>query len=982
MEFGNGFTTIGAAANADDHRKMLMYFDRLKSSNEGLEYSVTELLNNEFKENQEEMIFLHWKVLEFHIQNRHEELPPEVILGLRKALMSWLQKQSNELKSMPLYLRNKAAQVFALLFAKEFLSSWPSMMLDVMKVCLNKTNTGVDFYLRMLLAIDVEVVDRTIMHSEIEQAHNQNIKDTMRETCIPAMVESWYNLLLLCTQNPNPNIASMCLDVVGAYIEWIDINMIANEKFLPLIFMFMGVNVDSEVRESACDCLREIAIKGMLPLDKIRLIEVLWPEIKPYCQVQDKDDVDYLIKLSKLIGGIGSALITAWVKYIKLENISDIAKSSPNVQQNYISLVTAAEDKAPFCFQFVGHEDDDVSQQCVQFALDYIDMLKKIKNMNGSQKQNIVVLFNTLAKKFKYDSEYCFENEGEEEAEFKEYLKGLKNIYENLIQLDPDLVQSKVRELLAETLGKWQYLEFSDVEVCIRLLYLLGESLAVNLGSQFTNDAGSKTPLHDMLTILTSSGVCDHPHPYVRLMYFETVVRYDRFLILQGTNENVLLGVMQAFLDERGVKSTNPAIRSRCSYLLSRFVKTTCKSLQSFTEKLLTQIESLLMTRHDESGQIFSPDDKLFVYELAGTLIVNSSLDGKTKNALMTSLLSPLVEGFNPSLNKMHEVYKMETESGSTHFSSEQLANDINYSMSYASRTSKAFSNKHTMAQAGCSDVYTETLRIFLSGFDVEVYHDIIHSGIRQYLHRMVICLEEEVLPFIPIAVQNLLKHCNARALHQFIPLINQIVNKFKKSISPFLAEIFMPVVRTVFQILSEEQGELSEDAKTVRRTYFQFIHAIVSNNLAEVILKQENSDAEMVLLTIKQGAVDFPDPTAQKVCFNIFHKLVASWKTTQNGALREFIIQIIVPACFQAPTQPTFDFSDGQTILVLKETSSIMKDLYGILGIELIQALKLYLPNLELSESVADEYCQALAQLDKKQFRNYTKAFFQRGRC
>ena len=50
----------------------------------------------------------------------------------------------------------------------------------------------------------------------------------------------------------------------------------------------------------------------------------------------------------------------------------------------------------------------------------------------------------------------------------------------------------------------------------------------------------------------------------------------------------------------------------------------------------------------------------------------------------------------------------------------------------------------------------------------------------------MVVCLDAEILPFIPAAMENLLKHADAKELHDFIPLINQVVSKFKVSVIVF----------------------------------------------------------------------------------------------------------------------------------------------------------------------------------------------------
>lgn len=96
------------------------------------------------------------------------------------------------------------------------------------------------------------------------------------------------------------------------------------------------------------------------------------------------------------------------------------------------------------------------------------------------------------------------------------------------------------------------------------------------------------------------------------------------------------------------------------------------------------------------------------------------------------------------------------------------------------SRTSKAFSNKQTVKQCGCSEVYLDCLQTFLPALSCPLQKDILRSGVRTFLHRMIICLEEEVLPFIPSASEHMLKDCEAKDLQEFIPLINQITAKFK----------------------------------------------------------------------------------------------------------------------------------------------------------------------------------------------------------
>ena len=52
----------------------------------------------------------------------------------------------------------------------------------------------------------------------------------------------------------------MCLEVITAYVSWIDINLIANQRFVDALLRYMSIK---NLREAACDCIHGIIIKGM-----------------------------------------------------------------------------------------------------------------------------------------------------------------------------------------------------------------------------------------------------------------------------------------------------------------------------------------------------------------------------------------------------------------------------------------------------------------------------------------------------------------------------------------------------------------------------------------------------------------------------------------------------------------------------------------------------------------------------------------------
>lgn len=68
----------------------------------------------------------------------------------------------------------------------------------------------------------------------------------------------------------------------------------------------------------------------------------------------------------------------------------------------------------------------------------------------------------------------------------------------------------------------------------------------------------------------------------------------------------------------------------------------------------------------------------------------------------------------------------------------------------------------------------------------------------------MIICLEEEVLPFIPAASQHMLKDCEAKDLQEFIPLISQITAKFKVPTPLCRAESLTLGIMWVFESRSQ----------------------------------------------------------------------------------------------------------------------------------------------------------------------------------
>ncbi|XP_020631719.1 exportin-T-like [Orbicella faveolata] len=96
------------------------------------------------------------------------------------------------------------------------------------------------------------------------------------------------------------------------------------------------------LRESACDCMHEIIIKGMEPVAKQELVESLLSVLEKsgVLQLQEDEDADFLAKLAKLMGAAGTQLLNSYNKLTKSGDTEAAAK-----------CLCAAEEKLPYLFK-------------------------------------------------------------------------------------------------------------------------------------------------------------------------------------------------------------------------------------------------------------------------------------------------------------------------------------------------------------------------------------------------------------------------------------------------------------------------------------------------------------------------------------------------------------------------------------------------------------------------------------------------------
>ena len=288
----------------------LAYFEQLKSSDTGWQLASSTLVNPALRATLSDHVkFFSLQIVEAFVKHSYAKSDHAQQQSMRSFLSQWIQLQVFQSVSAVLvlvlklrilqvsqpvqekiFIRNKAAQVFALVFVNDYPDRWPTFFADLLQT-LSLGSRTVDHYLRVLLAVDLEVVDREVMHSKEVADRNTRIKDHMRESCVPDLVDSWYHIMVICIEayflfqlmltcvmfqtaceKTDADLVCQTLEVVGAYISWINISLIANLRFVDLLVRFLR---EATLREAAADCLHDIVAKGMDPVAKTKLVESL-----------------------------------------------------------------------------------------------------------------------------------------------------------------------------------------------------------------------------------------------------------------------------------------------------------------------------------------------------------------------------------------------------------------------------------------------------------------------------------------------------------------------------------------------------------------------------------------------------------------------------------------------------------------------------------------------------------------------------------
>ncbi|CAJ0829023.1 14246_t:CDS:10 [Entrophospora sp. SA101] len=887
------------------------------------------------------------QVLDDVLQNRFTTLDSSQIIQIRSTLMEFFQREYvvGDVNDEPQYLKNKFATTLTLLFVQLYPSNWQNffdeflLLIQSNNININgerKTNSRtVDIFLRILLSIDEKVANIAISRGKEEAIRNTTIVNNMRAGDIQKLATIWYEILN-DYRLQNQDIAQM---------SWIDISLIVNDAFISLLYQLLS---DSKLKISACECLAE------------------------------SDDIVFVEHVARLTNVLGVELCKIW---------EGADQETRNVAYNQIEYLLE------FLLKFLADEYDDTSSAVFPFVTAFQSLLKRQKKiageLTGEQREFLASLLKVVIIKMKYDESTDWngtDEEAEEEAEFLEMRKFLKQFFDVIHNIDEQIFTTFVHSAIINTFENYQKIgnefDWRDLELSLHVLLLYGEALkgSMSFVLKQNNEVVALSPLGEMILKMFQCNVFTYPHPSTALIFFEIVVRYYQFFEVQPEYIPI---VLEAFIDTRGLHSINLQIRSRSWYLFYKFVKSLKSKMSNYVETVLSSIQDLLIIQldpaiTDAAGEILLAKEEamdntftnqLYLFETVGILITIDSVPIETQMEYLKAIVGPLLAELQQNL-----------ETGSKDV---RTIIQIHHLMMAIGSIAKGFpeASKGVAQTVPWIDFMKQTTEAILVVLKTLSNFEIIRDSARYAFARLVNVLGIEILPYLP-------------------PLIDGLLNEI---IFDILNELINPLFRKVFLVLNQAPSGTDETILFVvlRKAYLNFILGLLNGGMDQVLISELNKpNLENILQSVIHYASDTSEISSLKISFNILSRAISLWgvnpsqitqditttatvTTTNNSSndafsrtlesqplpgFERFMYEHILRVCFELPMKQSFDVADGQSSVVLGEISNMIKTMYTLRGNEFLE----YTRNIWLRQDLADEFLQALQQLDQKAFKKY----------
>ncbi|CCD67710.1 Exportin-T [Caenorhabditis elegans] len=930
--FGTNGNAGIAVTDPTKQAEIYRALESLKKDESGWKKSVDSFIGPHKPSPEEQFLLL--QVIEDYLNKRYHSSSQGDVSVIRTFLLHYTKNSRSSTVDQPAFLTNKMAHIFSLVFAADFPERWSSFFNDLFFSDNINDRKVAFFYLKVLLAIDTEVVNRDIQRSKNESDRNIKIKDAMREICINEIAKSW---LTIANALPEDNVIQcLVLDNIASYVDWIELDLVANDYVMPLIISKFQNPATSESATAAVCSLLE---KGMPAEKKVGLTLTIMTVLRSngLLTVNDNNDEEEVTRVGSLVNTLGLVLLDV---QNKLCASSILEKEQECCVQEMAGLAEPA-------LVVLNNEDPDLSCMCIDYIRAYCSFLLKF---HPNETNFIEKVIRAGLQRYVMNDDMTVGGDGEDEVEFQEFRRELRSML-NVIGLKrPEAIINAVEPWTAEVTSGGSSIPVNRIEALLNVIFHLHEIIPSNM-LQSPREGISQRAARLPIVILEGL-VLDGRCPAIHVLYFELACRYERLLVLQP-QPVVIPHIAAAFLDQRGISISSANVRTRIVYLFCRFVKSHKTVLGPLVSEVITRLAPLLaVSPQADTNQLLSPEDQGYIFEATATLIVFGDLTSEMKSQYVGELASTLAMKFENGLVELNTARARKADEETIQAILQFMSNIIGYS----SRMSKAFNNAQSMKACNCIDIYLRLIKLYLETLSPQ--NAFLLESTRQFAHRLVVSMENELMPYMNGIFDKLaLVSTDLDSMHHLLIFCHQTVAKYKKAMLTSGVDLGNVLAIAARASLQEQENNIpaKDDSQRallyVQRAFVQLLYTVIASDCTPA-LNTTPGLLDHVLESAARLALS-SDQTAQKVALSCLAKISL---ITPSWSARTLRVALEIPSLSHITP------SDAGSTLVVHEVCATLTSLHQSDPDGFTRALRELVPN-----GFSDQLLSALTNLKGK---------------
>ncbi|XP_049851718.1 exportin-T-like [Schistocerca gregaria] len=854
------------------------------------------------------------------------------------------------------------------------------------------TICGIHIWLTLLSTINEEMTDRQLQRALSDVQLYGTIKDLMRSNgVVKSFADTWFQLLSIF-HDKRADVTIETLTVITSYISWIDIQLIANDRFLPLLLNLSRVPV---YQTKVLNCYRELLAKGMAR-DPCSKLEIMYVLNLPYIFSIESTDPDVVEHIAKMVNITGLEVLGIY-RSLTGQDAFDPSSKYGKIASDMFSLCLNSMPT------YLSSSDKEVSRSVLEFALYYVKFLKREKASESSASiERVQILIHVSFQQMKYDPSYQF---NDSKHEFESFRKEFAALFKHLVQLNSSLVFSYIGTQLTRLP---QIDDPFELELILYALCLLTNGTLDQTQSTFLLDA-IRLFVHHSCRFLSSD-----PPPFFALttQFFLCVSKYSKLL---DDAPDLLPPLLVLWTGEYGILHRDPSCRSVHCKEFAHFSKTLRYPLQPYVVDVVVSLKDKL-TLQQHSYQVLTFDEQLELLEVLGILMgilwnqthakgqdtiqilqlvgllmdpieeqivhvlkKNLYLEDSDSNAFYKAHLDHLIRAFGTFLkgfttsNAHHLRKKGRRKNKSAPSNNDQTNDPTTPRPTTGTETDSPGPNKADEAQY---EPFFEPPPCFerVSNYVLECLEsmgnfDIIRSAALFYFHRISVCIPcERLLPLLcrsyykflekPVATSgnSLISMCESVA--KYLHFLTKLLAMYDQNMRPLVEAQFPYLFCTVVSLIADAESQVTPksdeelDLNDFKRQYYLFLLKVIEAGLADVFASNKTQLSDL-FNTLSAGCRATNDPVIQKYAFQVCNALASQWlgETKSNNfaglsfppnfltncyqnpdcasQLAFYLIQHVFPMSLQMVVNPLFHLQDAKTNEVLYEISTLEKHFY-----------------------------------------------------